>query len=157
MGQGDNAVADAHLLGALADRSQEDLGRAGVRVFLQKVMLDLPEILDAQPVGQLGLLQGFAEDPLFRSLAPRFRSLQFVENPEFHTRLLVHIPVAGVDGRSLRRAIGRVQSKRLPRHTHTDSVCIHYQRARICLSVPSGNARGTVHRAARSWPRRQSD
>ena len=36
---------------------EEHLGRARVRVLLEEVVLDLPDVVDAEPVGELDLLE----------------------------------------------------------------------------------------------------
>ena len=51
-GQLEDAVAQADVLGALAGGGEEDLRRRGVRVFLQEVVLDLPGVVVAEPVGE---------------------------------------------------------------------------------------------------------
>ena len=57
----DDAVAEADVLGPLRHGGQEHLGRAGVAVLLQEVVLDLPHVVEAEPVGQLDLLEGVLE------------------------------------------------------------------------------------------------
>ena len=79
--------------GALAGRGQEHLGRARVRVLLQKVVLDLPQVLDPEPVGQFDLVEGIGDQLLFACVAPRPRQLVLVEDAELHGRLLR--PAAG--------------------------------------------------------------
>ena len=48
------------LLRALARRGEEHLGRRGVRVLLEEVVLDLPGVVVAEPVGQLDLVERLA-------------------------------------------------------------------------------------------------
>ena len=55
------------LLRALAARGEEHLGRGGVRVLLEEVVLDLPRVVDAELVGELDLVERVLEEPL---LAP---------------------------------------------------------------------------------------
>ena len=58
-----DAVSQPDLARALR-RRQEHLGRRGMRVLLQEVMLDLPRMVDAQPVGQLDLVESVLEQPV---------------------------------------------------------------------------------------------
>jgi hypothetical protein len=53
----DDAVAEADVLGALRRGGEEDLRRGRVAVFLEEVMLDFPDIVDAEGVGELDLLE----------------------------------------------------------------------------------------------------
>jgi hypothetical protein len=50
-------VAEPDRAGALARGGEEDLGGRGVRVFLKEVMLDGPDAVDPDPVGEFYLLQ----------------------------------------------------------------------------------------------------
>ena len=54
-------MPDAHVPGALAGRGQKHLGRTGVRVLLQKMVLHFPQVLDAQAVGQFDLVEGIGD------------------------------------------------------------------------------------------------
>ena len=45
------------LLRPLAHRTEEDLGCRRVRVLLQEVVLDLPDVVEPEPVGELDLLE----------------------------------------------------------------------------------------------------
>ena len=56
-----DAVAQADVLGALAGRGEEDLGRAGVRVLLQEVVFHLEDVVEPELVGQLDLVEGVLE------------------------------------------------------------------------------------------------
>ena len=47
--------------GALARRGEEHLGRRGVAVLLEEVVLDLPGVVVAEPVGQLDLVERVLE------------------------------------------------------------------------------------------------
>ncbi len=57
----DDPVAEPDAAGALAGRGEEDLGSAGVRVLLQEVVLDLPDVVDPEPVGELDLVERVGE------------------------------------------------------------------------------------------------
>ena len=52
-----DAVAEPDVPGPLAGRAEEDFRRGRVRVFLEEVVLDLPRVVVAEPVGQLHLGQ----------------------------------------------------------------------------------------------------
>jgi hypothetical protein len=79
-----HAVPDAHPSGALAGRGQKHLGRAGVRVLLEEVVLHLPEVLHAQRVGQLDLVEGVGDELLLAGLGPGPGQLVLVEDAELH-------------------------------------------------------------------------
>src|SRR5439155_2673540 len=75
---------------ALARRGQEHLGRAGVRVLLEEVMLHLPHAVEPHPVGQLHLLERVGQQPLLRPFFPWARELVLVEQTEPHAAMLGH-------------------------------------------------------------------
>ena len=53
----DDAVAEPDALGARRRGGQEHLRRGRVRVLLEEVVLDLPDVVEPEPVGQLDLGQ----------------------------------------------------------------------------------------------------
>ena len=55
-------MAEPDALRALRTGGEEDLRRGGVRVFLQEVVLDLPDVVDAEPVAELDLRQRILDD-----------------------------------------------------------------------------------------------
>ena len=57
----DDAVTEADVLRALARRGEEHLGRRRVRVLLEEVVLDLPRVVVAEPVGELDLVERVLE------------------------------------------------------------------------------------------------
>ena len=57
----DDPVAEPDALGAGGRGGQEDLRRRGVRVLLEEVVLHLPDVVEAEPVGQLDLGQRVLE------------------------------------------------------------------------------------------------
>ena len=67
----DDAVAEAQVAGALRDRGEEHLGRARVRVLLEEVVLDLPDVVDPELVGELALLERVLEQLVLESSCPR--------------------------------------------------------------------------------------
>ena len=72
-GELDHAVAEPDVLGALAGGAEEHLGRRGVRVLLEEVMLDLPGVVVAEPVGELDLRRANSAAAGTRSRAPQGR------------------------------------------------------------------------------------
>ena len=79
-----DAVADADARRALAGRGEEHLGRAGVAVLLEEVVLDLPHVVEAHSVGQLDLLERVLEQLVLVVGTPRAGQLVLVENAELH-------------------------------------------------------------------------
>jgi len=63
-------VPEADLAGALGRGGQEDLGGRGVRVLLEEVVLDLPGVVDAEPIGQLDLRERVLEQTLLATGLP---------------------------------------------------------------------------------------
>ena len=80
----DDAVTEAHVLGALTACRQEHLGRRRVAVLLEEVVLDLPHVLDAERVGELDLIEGVLDELTLRAVVPRPPDLVLVEDPELH-------------------------------------------------------------------------
>ena len=66
----DDAVAEADVLRALAAGGEEHLGRGGVAVLLEEVVLDLPHVLDAELVGELDLLERVLDEALLGVVVP---------------------------------------------------------------------------------------
>jgi hypothetical protein len=62
-----------------------------VRVFLQKVMLHLPGVVVAEPIGQLDLIERIGEQLVFAIFGPRTWQLEFIKNAEFHDASLLAI------------------------------------------------------------------
>src|SRR5579862_6614005 len=90
-----DAVAQADLLGALARCGEEHLGGGRMRILFKKMMLDLPGIVVAEPVGQFDLVERVMIELPFVVRPPWARKLQLVENAKFHAPspdLLTSIP-----------------------------------------------------------------
>ena len=79
-----DAVAEPDLRRALARGAQEHLGRRHVRVLLEKVMLDDPRIVIAEPVGELDLGEHVRKQAVLALVRPRSRQLRLVEDAELH-------------------------------------------------------------------------
>ena len=86
-GQLDDAVAEADVLGALAGGGEEDLRRRGVGVLLEEVVLDLPDVVEAELVGELDLLERVLEQAVLVVGCHGPRKLVFVEDAELHGSL----------------------------------------------------------------------
>ena len=65
-----DAVAEADVLRALARGGEEHLRRGGVRVLLEEVVLDLPGVVEAEPVGELDLVERVLEEPVLAVRVP---------------------------------------------------------------------------------------
>ena len=64
-----------------------------MRIFLEKMVLDFPSVVDAELVGELDLIKRLPKQPVLVALVPRPRKLVLVENAEFpgrSTLLFVH-------------------------------------------------------------------
>jgi hypothetical protein len=83
-GQLHDAVAKPDVLGALRGGGQEHLGRRGMGVLLQEMMLHLPGVIITELVGQLDLIKRILIQLPFVIRPPRARQLQLVEDAEFH-------------------------------------------------------------------------
>ena len=110
------------LLGALAGRGEEHLGRRGVAVLLEEVVLDLPGVVVAEPVGELDLVERVVQQLVLVVATPRLGQLQLVEHSELHDptpRNLVRRtrtePTRRVDRNSARSVVaGRLNACRRP-------------------------------------------
>ena len=90
-GTPDDAVPDADVLREHRARGEEELGRGAMRVLLEEVVLDRPDLVEAQLVRQLHLLERIVVDGALRLTRPGARDRQLVEESEFHGRLLWRI------------------------------------------------------------------
>ena len=81
-----DAVAEADGLGQRRGGGEEHLGRRGMGIFLEEVVLDLPGVVVAEPVGQRDLLERLVEQPVLVALVPGPRQLLLVEDAETHVR-----------------------------------------------------------------------
>jgi hypothetical protein len=79
-----DAVAHPDARGVLRHRRQEHLGRRGDRVSLQEVVLHLPDVLEAELVGQTDLFEGLPVGIGFgREPVEGFRAADLVHQAEF--------------------------------------------------------------------------
>ena len=82
----DDPVAEPDATRPLGGGGQEHLGGRGVRVLLQKVMLDLPHVVEPEPVGELDLLERVEQELRLAGVGPRPGELVLVEDSEPHGR-----------------------------------------------------------------------
>jgi hypothetical protein len=83
-GQKPDAVGDPDIPGPLTDRAVEDFGRGAVRVFFEEVMLDFPNVIHPDVIGQFDLREGFPVGVVFAERVPRPRRLHLVQQAELH-------------------------------------------------------------------------
>ncbi len=83
----DDAVPEPDPRRALAGGGEEHLGRARVRVLLEEVVLDLPDVVDPESVGELDLLERVGDQLELAPLAPGPGQLMLVEDAELHVSL----------------------------------------------------------------------
>ncbi len=81
-------MAEANGLGTLTGGGEEHLGRGGVAVLFEEVMLDLPSVVDAEPIGQLDLGQRVLEQLQLGAVVPGPGELVLIEDAELHGCLL---------------------------------------------------------------------
>jgi hypothetical protein len=55
------------------------------------MVLDLPSIIESQPVGELDLVERLVEQPVLVSRFPRLRQLELVEDAKSHGSALARI------------------------------------------------------------------
>jgi hypothetical protein len=55
-----------------------------MRIFFEEVVLDLPGVIDTEPVGELYLIERVLKQLEFVTFMPRPRELMFIEDAEFH-------------------------------------------------------------------------
>ncbi len=79
-------MADADLLGPRRDRAVEDARGGGEGVLVEEVVLDGPDGVEAEPVGQLDLLERVVERGHRAVLSPGPRDGQLVHQGELHQR-----------------------------------------------------------------------
>jgi len=77
-------MTETDTLGALRAGGEKHLGGRGVRILLEEVVLDLPDVVDAEAIGELDLVERLLIKPQLALLAPGLRQLVLVEQSEFH-------------------------------------------------------------------------
>ena len=84
----DDTVADADALGLHRAGGEEEVGRGAVRVLLEEVVLDRPDVVEAQFVGEAHLLQRVLVGLSFRVARPGAGDRELHEQAEFHGHIL---------------------------------------------------------------------
>ncbi len=79
-----DAVPEPDVLRSLRRRREEHFGRAGVRVLLEEVVLDFPDVLEPELVGELDLVECVLEQLILGVSVPGARELVLVEDAELH-------------------------------------------------------------------------
>src|SRR4051812_30673969 len=79
-----DAVTEPDALRALRSRGEEHLGRRGVAVLLEEVVLDLPHVVDAERIRELDLLERVLDQLVLGTFVPGTGKLVLVEDPELH-------------------------------------------------------------------------
>ena len=97
------AVADPDALGLHRAGGEEELGRRAVRVLLEEVVLDGPDRVEAELVGQPHLLERVLVHLPLDAGRERPRHRQLVEDPEAHGPIVAGAGITGFDpiGRSM--------------------------------------------------------
>ena len=89
-------MSEADAPRTLGRGGKEHLRGRRMRVFLEKVVLHLPGIVNAQAVRQLDLIQRVLEEAELGAGLPGTRQLVLIEDPEFHGR---SVPSPALRGR----------------------------------------------------------
>ncbi len=79
-----DAMAQADILGQPGGGGQKHFRRRGVGIFIQEMMLHLPGMIEAKPVGKNDLFQRFLEQTVLVALVPGAGQLQLVKHTETH-------------------------------------------------------------------------
>jgi hypothetical protein len=79
-----DAVADLDVLGQDGAGGEEQLGRRAVGIFLEEMVFDRPDMLEAQRVGELHLFEAIVVDRALLLGRPGARNGDLVEQAELH-------------------------------------------------------------------------
>src|SRR5438128_286343 len=82
-----DAMRYSDVAGALGHSTIKDFGRRTMRVLLEKMMLDFPNIVDPDTVGEFNLRERLPISIVFAQCMPRARGLHFIKQAEFHSSL----------------------------------------------------------------------
>jgi hypothetical protein len=126
----DDAVAEADTLRALRDRRQKDLRGGRGAVFLQEMVLGLPDVIEAELIRELGLLQRLLPHAQLVALVPllpleRPGNVELELHAELHVWLPSRRPAAGWADYTAASFWGRAACRR---------------RGRGCASLPVSSA-----------------
>src|SRR5262249_60601192 len=106
-GRDAHAEADPDPPGHLAQRAQQHLRTRRAREAREEVVLDEPQVVEAEPVGQHALLEGLLVELVPVDIGAFEGSLRLVEQAESHRRVSWQCAlqtVAGLGPRRSRRA-----------------------------------------------------
>src|SRR5215813_14817569 len=81
-------MSDTNILSALGDRAIEHFRGWAVRVFFEKVMLDLPDIVHTDTIGEFDLRQCLPIGVVLAECVPGARGFHFIQETKFHMTLL---------------------------------------------------------------------
>jgi hypothetical protein len=79
-----DAMAETYAFCALRARCQKHLRRGGMGILLQEMVLDLPGVVDADPVGEFDLFERLALNSVLGTSVPGPWYLVFIKDTEFH-------------------------------------------------------------------------
>ena len=79
-----DAVTKADVFRALRTGGEKHFRRGGMGIFLQKMMLHLPGVIDAETVGQFDLIQRVLKQLQLVAVMPGARQLMLIKNTELH-------------------------------------------------------------------------
>ena len=79
-----DAVPEPDPGGAGGGGGEEDLRRRRMGVLVEEMVLDLPGVVEAEPVRENHLVERLLEEAVLVALPPRLGQLQLVEDPEAH-------------------------------------------------------------------------
>src|SRR5215471_2641070 len=100
-------MSEADAPRALGRGGKEHLRGRRMRVFLEKVVLHLPGIVNAQAVRQLDLIQRVLEEAELGAWRPGTRQLMLIEDPEFHGRSFTGLARRGRHSKEVAQYIAR--------------------------------------------------
>ena len=138
-----DAVAEPDVRRTGRSRGEEHFRRGGVAVFVKEMVLDLPRIVEAQPVGEHHLVQRFLHQPVLGALGPGPRQLQFVEDPKAHGTACLHRNRTAIAGASLAPSNDPVNRAVVAGPVAGDWRCsgrAPFRRVRLAPSVPRFSA-----------------
>jgi hypothetical protein len=79
-----DAMPDLDILGQHRTRGEKQLGRRAVRIFLEEMVFDRPDMLEAQRIGELHLLEAVVVNRTLLLGRPGTRDRDLVEQAELH-------------------------------------------------------------------------
>src|SRR6516165_9642769 len=132
-------MAQSDALRTLRARREKHLGGRRVRIFLEKMVLDLPGIIDAEAVGELHLIERLLVNAVLVTRLPGPRNLMFVKNAEFHSGLRFPLmpPHAARARRTWRGASSRREGREAARRWRRAFACARGRRSSPHATAPS--------------------